>query len=250
MTNPIKVLDHGYVLYEDHMGSDLTVVNRARTSFDKRSEWKVMSPGEYFLPPQLKPEDARLLKFLAKGSVGANGQRVPHWAPFSHPHIMLEVRAPLMVVRQWYKTAIASCYAEDVHSWSEMSRRYTTEELEFYTPEVWHKAPDNKKQGSGDPMGPEDQYWAKHTHRLLIEDATEQYGNAIHDGFAPEEIRLMLPAYALYTNFSWTFSLGTCLRWLNERLAPDAQGAIREYAEVVRGIVRPLFPESFEAHGL
>ena len=35
----IKVLDHGFVQYVDHMGDDLTVVNAARVSFNKESDW-------------------------------------------------------------------------------------------------------------------------------------------------------------------------------------------------------------------
>ena len=34
-----KVLNKGYVELVDHMGTDLTVVNAARVSFDKESEW-------------------------------------------------------------------------------------------------------------------------------------------------------------------------------------------------------------------
>ena len=39
MTKKIEVLDKGYVDLVDHMGSDLTVVNAARVSFDKESSW-------------------------------------------------------------------------------------------------------------------------------------------------------------------------------------------------------------------
>lgn len=35
----INVLDKGHVEYIEHMGSDLTVVNAARVSFAKTSEW-------------------------------------------------------------------------------------------------------------------------------------------------------------------------------------------------------------------
>ena len=35
----IKVLDHGHVQLVDYMGSDLSVVNAARVSFNKESSW-------------------------------------------------------------------------------------------------------------------------------------------------------------------------------------------------------------------
>ena len=36
-----EVLNKGYVHLVDHMGNDLTVVNAARVSFDKESEWGI-----------------------------------------------------------------------------------------------------------------------------------------------------------------------------------------------------------------
>lgn len=53
------------VEYLDHMGSDLTVVNAARTSFGKESDWENVNPftGERVL----KPADAKLIMFLATG---------------------------------------------------------------------------------------------------------------------------------------------------------------------------------------
>ena len=39
--NKEDVLDNGSVQYVDHMGSDLTIVNSARVSFDSESDWVV-----------------------------------------------------------------------------------------------------------------------------------------------------------------------------------------------------------------
>ena len=35
----VSVLNCGHVEYVDHMGSDLTVVNAARVSFNKETDW-------------------------------------------------------------------------------------------------------------------------------------------------------------------------------------------------------------------
>jgi len=75
----INVLDKGYVRLVDHMGSDLTVVNSARVSFDKASY-------------ELSEKDVRLIKFLA---------REQHTSPFRHAMVQFEIYAPLMVARQW-----------------------------------------------------------------------------------------------------------------------------------------------------
>ena len=65
----------------DHMGSDLTVVNAARVSFDKVSEWNVIAEdgvvGNY-----LKIEDENLIKYLAKHN---------HWTPFGHCSLQFHI---------------------------------------------------------------------------------------------------------------------------------------------------------------
>ena len=73
------VLNNGYVRLVDVMGSDLTVVNAARTSYDKQST-------------EMTEKDERLIRFLA---------REGHTSPFRHATLQFEVYAPLMVARQW-----------------------------------------------------------------------------------------------------------------------------------------------------
>ena len=49
----------------DHMGSDLSVVNAARVSFDKESNWEAIP----FAGPTegvLQDKDIKLIKYLAK----------------------------------------------------------------------------------------------------------------------------------------------------------------------------------------
>jgi len=62
----------------DHMGSDLSVSNAARTSFGK--EKKVFDE-----------KDAKLIRFLA---------REKHLLPFRHPQITLRLKVPIFVARQ------------------------------------------------------------------------------------------------------------------------------------------------------
>ena len=55
----------------DHMGDDLTVVNAARVSFDKESEWEgIPFAGE--MEGVLQDKDIKLIKYLAKHN---------HWTP-------------------------------------------------------------------------------------------------------------------------------------------------------------------------
>ncbi|MTV44734.1 FAD-dependent thymidylate synthase, partial [Streptococcus pneumoniae] len=62
------------VEYIDHMGSDLSVVNAARVSFDKESYWD----EDEFFDYVLKPSDAKLISYLASHG---------HWSPFAHTSI-------------------------------------------------------------------------------------------------------------------------------------------------------------------
>lgn len=74
----------------DHMGSDLTVVNAARVSFDKESDWEYGPRTDY----RLSDKDAKLISYLAKHN---------HWSPFAHTSVQLRIKAPIFVARQLVK---------------------------------------------------------------------------------------------------------------------------------------------------
>ena len=82
--------------YISHMGSDLTVVNAARVSFNKESDWEEYDAGGQLLPEgdivrRLGSQDQRLIKYLAKHN---------HWTPFSHCMITMRETVPIFVARQ------------------------------------------------------------------------------------------------------------------------------------------------------
>jgi len=226
----INVLDKGYVRLVDTMGSDLTTVNSARVSYNKESH-------------ELSEKDIRLIKFLAKHG---------HHSPFRHSMLQFEVYAPLMVCRQHWKYIVGSSFQEatgdNMTAWNESSRRYITEEPTFYVPQVdkWRSAPENSKQGSGDPVDSE--YGCTLTGDLqrIIDLGLEAYENAIKGGVAPEQARLFLPAYGMYVRYYWTASLQSVAHFLNQRLAHDAQAEITEYAKAVYKLAKQKFPVSIK----
>lgn len=224
MTKPhIKVLDKGYVRLDKYMGDDLDPVNRAKTSFMKEST----DFGE---------REARLLAFLSKEE---------HSSVFRHSALTFEVYAPLFIARQWWKYAVASTHLEDQNGWNESSRRYVTEIPEFYVPaaDEWRSVPENRKQGSGDPVDTTMGYFYTEHLEETIERGVQLYDQALADGIAPEQARLLLPAYGLYVRWCWTCSLGTLIHFLQQRLADDSQYEIRVYASAVLKIVEEKFPE-------
>lgn len=218
----INVLDKGYVRLVDVMGSDLSVVNSARVSYDKASD-------------ELTEGDKRLIRFLA---------REGHTSPFRHATLQFEVYAPLMVARQWWKYVVGSDHTMD--SWNESSRRYITEEPTFYIPQAdeWRSKPENSKQGSGDTLPPEMGDAFTYNLTKYIEQGEYLYELAMQDGIAPEQARLFLPAYGLYVRYYWTASLQSVAHFLNQRLAHDSQAEIQAYAQAVQTLATEHFPES------
>lgn len=216
-------MDHGYVRVCNIMGTDLDVVNAARVSFDKEVTWP------------LEHKDEKLIEYLIKHK---------HDSVLRHCAMTFEVYAPLMVARQWYKHAVGSSHIDDQMGWNESSRRYITENEEFYIPGVkeWRSVPENKKQGSGEPLN--EYYGAKYTRRmqLLVEEAHSLYKEALNDGMAPEQARLLLPAYAMYVRWRWTASLNALLHFISLRKGDGAQSEIQLYADAVFDEVQLAFP--------
>lgn len=230
----IDVLDKGYVMLKDYMGSDLEPVNDARVSYNKESK-------------EFTERDLRLLNFLA---------REDHTSPFRHSILKFEVFAPLMIARQWWKYVIGSDHAEDLEkfrdpflAWNESSRRYITEEPQFYVvrPNEWRSKPENSKQGSGEPLPLE--IGSELTERLVkaYNKGLEDYEYALSRGVAPEQARLFLNAYGLYVRWRWTASLQGVMHLLNQRLAHDAQKEFQSYAQAIYDLTKLVFPNSMEA---
>lgn len=218
----IPVLDKGYVRYLGALGNDLTVVNAARVSFAKESDL-------------FDEKDQRLLQFLWDHD---------HTSPFRHATVSFEVKAPLMVARQWWKYVVGTDHTMD--AWNESSRRYVTEEPEFYEPDKWRSAPENKKQGSGEAVGPVSTLVANTMMRNAVNDGVARYQQALQQGICVEQARLFLPAYALYVRWRWTTSLQGAMHFLAQRLKDDAQVEIQEYAKAVQQICKYPFPACME----
>lgn len=224
---PVKVLDDGYVRLVDTLGDDLSIVNAARVSYDKESA-------------SFEARDEKLIRFLI---------REGHTSPFRHAALTFEVYAPLFVARQWWKYAVGSTHVDDQNGWNESSRRYITEDEQFYVPlaDEWRSKPENSKQGSGEPIF--EGTGGVYTNKLikLIAEGTEIYHQAMDDGVAPELARLFLPAYGMYVRWRWTVSLQGVMTFLEQRLGHDAQVEIQEYAKVINDLTQQAFPETHKA---
>lgn len=223
----VDVLDKGYVRLVDTLGNDLSIVNAARVSYDKEST-------------EFSEKDQKLVNFLI---------REQHTSPLRHAALTFEVYAPLMVARQWWKYAVSSTHVDDQNGWNESSRRYITENEEFYIPSQnqWRSKPENSKQGSGEPINNFDGDGLTHELIDYIDYGVALYEKAQRLNVAPELARLFLPAYGMYVRWRWTVSLQGVMTFLDQRLEHDAQVEIQEYAKAINHLTTEAFPMVMKA---
>lgn len=238
----------GYVALLNHMGDDTTVVNAARCSYGKQVT-------------EIDDRDKILLKYLAEHE---------HDSPREHCVVSFLVKCPLPIARQWMRHRLAS--------YSEISRRYSGDNIEFYVPKVWREQSEDNKQGSSDDkfvsriFAPEG--WG-YEQRCELEERESQIecgfmpnANALFEidelvrkhnqsslnlynalteaNVARELARGVLPV-SMYTQFQYTGNLRSLLHFIELRGKSDAQYEIRVYADAMFHIVRELYPETVAA---
>ena len=220
----IDVLDKGYVELVDTLGDDLTPVNAARVSFGGRSE-------------EFTNKDRRLSKFLIKHK---------HFSPFRHQHIMVIIKAPEFVMRQWYKHVVGiettSSSASKDHAWNEISGRYVEVE-DYYYPEVWRKQSEDNKQASDGVLDDLQQKRMTSFYNEYMRQVEMTYDRMIEAGMAKEQARIVLPL-SQYTQVWWTASFQSVMNFIELRDEPTSQVEIQEYARALKTIMMESFPET------
>jgi thymidylate synthase (FAD) len=230
MTKTINLLDHGFVNLVDYMGSDLTVVNAARVSFNKESDWDSDPNWTGYREHKLSEKDQKLISYLAKHK---------HWTPFAHPQITLRIKAPIFIRTQLFKHKVG--FVEN-----EVSRRYVSDTPEIYCPQ-WRSKPTNgAKQGSEDFVNSDLVNSYNSAWEQIAKPALEVYHKLIAEGVAPEQARSVLPQ-GTYTEWWWTGSLSAYARVYAQRIDPHAQWEVRQYAQAIYDIIQPLYPVSWKA---
>ena len=206
----------GFIKLIDKMGSDLTVVNAARVSFNKRKD-------------SFNDSDEKLINFLAKHN---------HWTPFSQCQLQFHVKMPIFVARQHFKSSIGLTR-------NEVSRRYVKNEPEFWLPETLRKSTENVKQGSSLEM-------VENNNSLIDEmkkhhyACNELYEKLLANNVCAEQARVVLPQ-SMMTEFIETGSLSAYARIYGLRSEKTAQFEIQQYAIGYGEIIEKLFPVSWKA---
>lgn len=245
-------------VYIDHMGDDLTVVDAARVSFNRESDWIQTENGK-----ELSKEDKGLINYLARGISSKDFDSLAvaishmqpedikkellrfkrtavHFAPFTHCIITMKERVPIFVARQRFKHTVGFTY-------SEISRRYVKETPEIYFPLWWRQKADNVKQGSGENVSGMTQYTAESHYENIMRDSVEGYEHFIKTlDICPEQARAILPQ-SMITEYRVTGSLYAWANAYNQRSDTHAQKEIQELARQWGETMNALYPVSWKA---
>lgn len=215
----IKVLNHGYVRLIDHMGSDLSIVRAARTSYD--AEWR---SGED------EGKDAKLIGYLMKNR---------HTSPFESVQFTWEVKAPIFVFRQLHRHRTQSI--------SEVSARYSELPEEYYIPEVSSitKQSVNNKQQRTDEEHPQSEL-AQCMIAAQCESAFSTYHQLLKMGIPRELSRLVLPV-GTYSRMFTSMNLHNFFHLAGLRIHPHAQYEVRVIVEAMLELIRPIVPVAIAA---
>ena len=209
------------VTYVDHCGSDLKVVNAARVSFGKKSDWLPrVHNGE---AKALSAKDCRLIEYLARHN---------HKSPFNHTFTTFHIKAPVFVARQLVK--------HEYMPWNEISRRYVDEEPELYEAPIWRGRSDDKKQGS---------YGEVESNANVLyynKNALMMYKQLLDEGVAPEQARMVLPQ-SMMTEWYWSGTVFSFAKMCGLRCKDDTQAETRVVADAIDEEMENLYPMSWES---
>jgi thymidylate synthase (FAD) len=220
----------------DYMGSDLSVVDAARVSFHKQSLWEVSETTYYhtdngtlfphtYQTKDLNAADQKLITYLATHG---------HWTPFAHAFMSFRIKAPIFVARQLVKHQVGL-------AWNEVSRRYVSDEPEFYFPEEWRGKPVNAKQGSDGVVAIDSNFT-----KFSVELSLAHYQTMIEAGVAPEQARMVLPLNTM-TEWLWSGSLAAFARVVKLRTDAHAQSETRDIALMMEMSIPKEFKHSWNA---
>ena len=216
--NHISVLGgQGWVGLVQTMGTETTTVNAARVSFGKFVE-------------EMTSKDVILLKYLIENN---------HTSPLEHATFSFIVHCPLFVRSQWHR--------HRTWSYNEISRRYTEVDLQFYVPPTVRMQSKDNRQASVDMMEERSQESAIEIIRDQNYHALEIYEKLLAMGVCREQARGILPQN-LMTTFWATVDLSNLAHFLELRDHEGAQWEIRQYAQAIKNLIKPQFPNVAEIY--
>lgn len=217
----------GAVEYVSHMGTDLSVVNAARVSFGSEKQ-------------EVDEKDIKLINYLMAHN---------HSSPFEHCAITFKFTVPLFIRSQHHR--------HRTWAYNEISRRYTSVDIQFYEPEKFRTQHESNRQAStnqlGDPLlesnstGDPVLYSASNQVRLHHKESLRLFQALLSAGVCREQARGILPQN-LYTQYFGTVNLHNLLKFVSLRVHEGAQWEIQQVAKACLEIVKNYFPHSVESY--
>jgi len=189
-------------------GDDLMVVNTAKVSYNKQSDF-------------MTEKEIRLIHYLVEHK---------HTMPFRHPQIQFRIQCPIFVERQLFKHQVGM-------SASSVSGRYVDFSDSYWGIEELRLQSTDSKQGSSrDKMDETQEKFYIIKIRKHTEEAKKLYKELVKGGIAKELARTILPLN-LMTTFIWTGSLLAYLQMFDQRLKPDAQTETRNIVQEMYNLI-------------
>eukprot|EP01133_Synstelium_polycarpum_P001370 gene1370-1573_t len=220
----VSVHDHGKVALVDSMPrlapvgqtADFAIVQAARVSYGAGTK-KVS-------------EDKGLTRYLF---------RHQHTSPFEMVEFKFHCVMPVFIARQWIRHRTANV--------NEYSARYSVMPDKFY-----HPAPEDvRKQSTSNRQGGEEPADAKTAQEFLdyldqVESSYKTYTELLDKGLTRELGRIGLPV-SVYTEWYWKIDLHNLFHFLRLRMDSHSQKEIRDYANALFALIRPIVPVACEA---
>ena len=213
-----EVLNHGFIELDAHCADDLSVVNAARVSLNKKSE-------------ELSDADVGLFKFL---------MREHHGTPFEHGYFRFRVKAPIFVFREWHRHRVG-------HSYNEWSARYSEMEPEFYIPDEFVSQVGKPGAYSFEPITDKQVMIKAYSSVIMAcDEGYRRYKELLNLGVSKQQARTVLPV-GTFSQMIWSCNPRSLMHFLNLRNSANAQEEIREYAIAAEKIFKEIMPITAQA---
>ena len=157
-------------------------------------------------------------------------------SPLEHLVFTFSIHCPLFIRGQWHR--------HRTWSYNEISRRYTEIDLEFYTPGKLRKQAETNRQASVDSPDFDDAAYLEMIRKQNV-DSLALYNKLLEGGVCREQARGVLPQNMMVT-FWGTVDLNNLLHFLSLRDSDHAQWEIRQYAQAIKQLIKPIIPNVAE----
>lgn len=174
-------------------------------------------------------QDAKLMRYLADHQ---------HMTPFEYQHATFMIECPLFIRSQIHR--------HRTFSFNEISRRYTSEDIEFWVPTTWRKQAESNRQASSGDVSHQVAESTTEAYRTMCDTQAQFYAEMLRVGVAREQARAVLPQ-SLLTRFYMGGNLRNWVHFLKLRMDSHAQPEVQCIASRIYQQLADLWPNSMRA---